>query len=55
MKPSEETPSSAALLGEVMSAAGVPDGVVNVVHGFGPDSAGELLTRHPEFFVLRAV
>ena len=46
VKPSEETPSSAALLGEVMGAAGVPDGVVNVVHGFGPDSAGELLTRH---------
>ena len=48
VKPSEETPSSAALLGEVMTAAGVPDGVVNVVHGFGPDSAGELLTRHPD-------
>ena len=47
VKPSEETPSSAALLGEAMSAAGVPDGVVNVIHGFGPDSAGELLTRHP--------
>ena len=46
VKPSEETPSSAALLGEVMSAAGVPDGVVNVIHGFGPESAGELLTRH---------
>ena len=48
VKPSEETPSSAALLGEVMGAAGVPDGVVNVVHGFGPGSAGELLTRHPD-------
>lgn len=47
VKPSEETPSSTALLGEAMRAAGIPDGVVNVVHGFGPDSAGELLTRHP--------
>lgn len=47
VKPSEETPSTAALLGEAMSAAGVPDGVVNVIHGFGPGSAGELLTRHP--------
>ncbi len=47
VKPSEETPSSTALLGEVMRAAGIPDGVVNVVHGLGPDSAGELLTRHP--------
>lgn len=48
VKPSEETPSSATLLAEVMAAAGVPDGVFNLVHGFGPDSAGELLTRHPD-------
>ncbi|GAA5014976.1 aldehyde dehydrogenase [Kitasatospora paranensis] len=47
VKPSEETPSSATLLAEVMAAAGVPAGVFNVVHGFGPDSAGEFLTRHP--------
>ncbi|ETK30676.1 2-hydroxymuconic semialdehyde dehydrogenase [Microbispora sp. ATCC PTA-5024] len=46
-KPSEETPSSATLLAEVMAAAGVPDGVFNLVHGFGPGSAGEFLTRHP--------
>ncbi|MCB9519536.1 MAG: 2-hydroxymuconic semialdehyde dehydrogenase [Myxococcales bacterium] len=47
VKPSEETPQTAALLGEVMRDAGVPDGVYNVVHGFGPGSAGEALTRHP--------
>jgi len=47
VKPSEETPTTATLLGEVMNDAGVPPGVYNVVHGFGPDSAGELLTRHP--------
>ncbi|PXY21577.1 2-hydroxymuconic semialdehyde dehydrogenase [Prauserella flavalba] len=47
VKPSEETPSSAALLAEIMTAAGVPRGVYNVVHGFGPDSAGEFLTTHP--------
>ncbi len=47
VKPSEETPATATLLGEVMKAVGVPDGVYNVVHGFGPDSAGEYLTRHP--------
>ena len=47
VKPSEETPSSAALLAEVMSTAGMPDGVVNIVHGFGPESAGEMLPRHP--------
>src|SRR5690606_16061787 len=47
VKPSEETPATAALLGEVMNDAGVPPGVYNVVHGFGPGSAGEFLTRHP--------
>ncbi|WP_433533609.1 2-hydroxymuconic semialdehyde dehydrogenase [Micromonospora sp. CA-263727] len=47
VKPSEETPASATLLAEVMAAAGVPDGVFNLVHGFGPGSAGEFLTRHP--------
>jgi aminomuconate-semialdehyde/2-hydroxymuconate-6-semialdehyde dehydrogenase len=47
VKPSEETPQTAALLGEVMNAAGVPKGVYNVVHGFGPNSAGEFLTTHP--------
>ncbi|WP_097459468.1 2-hydroxymuconic semialdehyde dehydrogenase [Mangrovitalea sediminis] len=47
VKPSEETPHTAALLGEVMNEAGIPKGVYNVVHGFGPDSAGEFLTRHP--------
>src|SRR5207302_1312807 len=40
-KPSEETPSSAALLAEVMQEVGVPAGVFNLVHGFGPGSAGE--------------
>jgi aminomuconate-semialdehyde/2-hydroxymuconate-6-semialdehyde dehydrogenase len=47
VKPSEETPATATLLGEVMKTVGVPDGVYNVVHGFGPNSAGEFLTRHP--------
>src|SRR3972149_1873253 len=46
VKPSEETPATATLLGEVMNAVGVPKGVYNVIHGFGPGSAGELLTRH---------
>ncbi len=47
VKPSEETPTTTALLGEVMKDAGVPDGVFNVVHGFGGDSAGAFLTEHP--------
>ncbi len=48
VKPSEETPSTATLLGEVMNSVGIPAGVYNVVHGFGPGSAGEFLTRHPQ-------
>lgn len=47
VKPSEETPHTAALLGSVMNEVGVPPGVYNVVHGFGPGSAGEFLTTHP--------
>jgi aminomuconate-semialdehyde/2-hydroxymuconate-6-semialdehyde dehydrogenase len=48
VKPSEETPQTAALLGEVMKSVGIPDGVYNVVHGFGPGSTGEFLTTHPD-------
>ncbi len=47
VKPSEETPATATLLGEVMNEVGIPPGVYNVVHGFGPGSAGEALTKHP--------
>ncbi|MDX3434375.1 2-hydroxymuconic semialdehyde dehydrogenase [Streptomyces sp. ME01-18a] len=48
VKPSEETPSSATLLAEIMNEAGAPAGVYNLVHGFGPGSAGELLTTHSD-------
>lgn len=48
VKPSEETPRTTTLLGEVMNEVGIPKGVFNVVHGFGPDSAGAFLTSHPE-------
>ncbi|RJL31396.1 2-hydroxymuconic semialdehyde dehydrogenase [Bailinhaonella thermotolerans] len=47
VKPSEETPSSVTLLAEIMRDVGLPDGVFNVVHGFGPGSAGQYLTEHP--------
>ena len=47
VKPSEETPSTTTLLGEVMAEVGMPEGAFNVIHGFGPGSAGELLTSHP--------
>ena len=46
-KPSEESPSSATLLAEVMQEIELPAGVFNLVHGYGPDSAGEFLTTHP--------
>ena len=46
VKPSEETPASAALLGEILSEAGLPDGVYNVVHGYG--DTGAAITTHPD-------
>jgi aminomuconate-semialdehyde/2-hydroxymuconate-6-semialdehyde dehydrogenase len=48
VKPSEETPSTATLLGEVMNKVGIPKGAYNVVNGFGPDSTGEFLVNHPD-------
>ncbi len=48
VKPSEETPSSATLLAEIIHDVGLPPGVFNLVHGFGPNSAGEFLTTHPD-------
>lgn len=46
VKPSEVTPSTAALLGEVMNEVGVPEGVYNVVHGYG--QTGAMITSHPD-------
>jgi len=46
LKPSELTPLTALKLGELAQEAGFPDGVVNVVPGYG-DPAGEALARHP--------
>lgn len=47
LKPSEETPLSAYLLGEILIEAGVPPGVVNIVQGRG-DIAGATLVSHPD-------
>jgi acyl-CoA reductase-like NAD-dependent aldehyde dehydrogenase len=47
LKPSEYTPLTALMLGDICKEAGVPDGVVNVVPGLG-DLAGEALARHPD-------
>jgi betaine-aldehyde dehydrogenase len=46
LKPSELTPLTALLMAEAAQRAGIPDGVVNVVTGRGPD-AGERLVSHP--------
>jgi aminomuconate-semialdehyde/2-hydroxymuconate-6-semialdehyde dehydrogenase len=47
LKPAEDTPSSATVMARLATEAGLPDGVFNVVHGFGPDAAGEFLTTSP--------
>ena len=44
-KPSEVTPMTAFLLGEICSEAGLPKGVLNIVHGTGP-SAGQAIVEH---------
>ena len=46
-KPSEEAPSSAALLAQVMHDIGLPAGVFNLVNGLGGGSTGEFMTSHP--------
>ena len=45
-KPSEVTPKTAYLLGELLTEAGLPKGVLNIVHGTGP-SAGQAIVAHP--------
>lgn len=46
LKPSELTPLTALELGAIAQKAGLPDGVLNIITGFGPD-AGQPLTEHP--------
>jgi aldehyde dehydrogenase (NAD+) len=47
LKPSEQTPGSAAIFAEVLDAAGVPPGVFNLVQGDGP-GVGTALAQHPD-------
>ncbi|MEP9354379.1 aldehyde dehydrogenase family protein [Xanthobacter sp. KR7-65] len=47
VKPSEHSPRTALLLARMASACGLPDGVLNVVHGHGAGAAGEALVSHP--------
>jgi alpha-ketoglutaric semialdehyde dehydrogenase len=47
VKPSEHTPASASFFAELALEAGVPAGILNVVHGLG-DEAGAALVAHPD-------
>ncbi len=47
LKPAEDTPASATILARLAIEAGIPAGVLNVLHGYGPDSAGSALTEDP--------
>src|SRR5271155_5845779 len=47
LKPAEQTPLSALRLGELLQEAGFPDGVVNIVPGYG-ETAGAALAAHPD-------
>ena len=47
LKPAEQTPMSATLIGQLALEAGIPAGVVNVVHGLG-ETAGARLVEHPD-------
>ncbi len=46
-KPATDTPKTAATLVEIMMDAGIPDGIVNIVHGSG-NEVGNAITSHPD-------
>jgi aminomuconate-semialdehyde/2-hydroxymuconate-6-semialdehyde dehydrogenase len=48
LKPAEDSPASATIWARLALEAGIPPGVLNVVHGFGPNSVGEALTHNPD-------
>ncbi len=51
LKPSERSPLSGLRLAELAQAAGIPDGVINVVTGYGHE-AGEALALHPDVWAI---
>ena len=46
MKPAEQTPLTCLRMARLAQKAGIPDGVINVVPGYGP-TAGDAIVRHP--------
>jgi aminomuconate-semialdehyde/2-hydroxymuconate-6-semialdehyde dehydrogenase len=46
-KPSEVTPMTAYLLSKICKKAGLPDGVLNIIHGLGPE-VGQAIVEHPK-------
>src|SRR5437660_12132353 len=51
LKPAEDTPLLGERFVELLEEAGLPAGVVNIVHGFG-EEAGDALVRHPDVRVI---
>ena len=51
LKPAEDTPELAQRFVDLFAKAGLPDGVVNIVHGYG-ETAGDALVRHPDVPVI---
>src|ERR1700704_3232481 len=51
LKPAEDTPLLADRFVELLGEAGLPEGVVTIVHGYG-ETAGEALVRHPDVPVI---
>lgn len=51
IKPAEDVPHTVALLVEILEEAGVPKGVVNLVHGIG-EEVGAAMVAHPEIPVI---
>jgi acyl-CoA reductase-like NAD-dependent aldehyde dehydrogenase len=46
LKPAEQTPLTALRIGELAMEVGLPAGVLNIITGFGPNSAGEAVSNH---------
>jgi aldehyde dehydrogenase (NAD+) len=51
LKPAEDTPLSALLFAEILHEAGLPEGVLNVITGYG-EEAGEALVRDPDVLLI---